>query len=318
MTSDEPVHGPVHGTWEPRPAARWEDGYLSGNGNHGALVFGDPESERVVVTHHSLVRPNGGERARPPELADRLTTLQDRLLAGDTTAAEDFTDGRGLQWVQPFHPAFQVRLRGGAPAGRQRDYRRSVDFTTGVTDAGCEGWRSRVFVSRADDVIVQYVTGDTGVADGPGLTLDITLDHRLPGAPAELGVGQSVVRTPEGALLTLRARYPDSDRAYTGVTLVVPTGGDTTLTPPGVRVEGARSVLLLTRVVRHTGELDTADHARDLRELLPDADGEPWSGDQTYDRLLARHTPSTAPPTTVSPSTSPPTRPNAPCPEPSC
>ncbi len=151
--------------------------------------------------------------------------------------------------MQPFHPAFQVRLRAGAPAGAERDYRRSVDFTTGVTDAGCEGWRSRVFVSRADDVIVQYVTTD---ARGQGLTLDIDLDHRLPGAPAELGVGQSVVRTPEGALLTLRARYPGSDRAYTGVTLVVPTGGDTTLIPPGVRVEGAQSVLLLTRVVRHT------------------------------------------------------------------
>ena len=284
MTAD----GPVHGTWEPHPAARWEDGYLSGNGRHGALVFGDPADDRVVVTHHTLVRPNGGEHARPPQLADQLAALQDRLLAGDTTAAESFTDGRELQWVQPFHPAFQVRLRAGAPAGEARDYRRSVDFGSGVTEAACAGWRSRVFVSRADDVIVQYVTGDT---DGPGLTLDIGLDHRLPGAPAELGVGQSVVRTPEGALLTLRARYPDSDRAYTGVTLVVSTGGVTTLSPPGVRVEGAESVLLLTRVVRHLGELDTAHDTRALRELLPDTDGEPRPGEQTYDHLLARHIP---------------------------
>ncbi|MFI1357207.1 glycosyl hydrolase family 95 catalytic domain-containing protein [Streptomyces sp. NPDC020898] len=280
--------GPVHGTWEPCPAVRWEDGYLSGNGRHGALVFGDPDSDRVIVTHHTLVRPNGSEHARPPRLADQLATLQDRLLAGDTTAAESFTDGRELRWVQPFHPAFQVRLRAAASAGERPDYRRSVDFTTGVTEASCAGWRSRVFVSRADDVIVQYVTREA--AAGPGLTLDIDLDHRLPGAPAELGIGQSVVRTPEGALLTLRARYPDSDRAYTGVTLVVPVGGGTTLMPPGVRVEGAESVLLLTRVVRHTGELDAADQARALRELLPDGDGEPGSGDGTHDRLLARHT----------------------------
>ncbi|KOV83349.1 alpha-L-fucosidase [Streptomyces sp. NRRL WC-3618] len=280
---------PVHGTWEPRPAARWEDGYLSGNGRHGALVLGDPDGDRVVVTHHTLVRPNGSEHARPPRLADRVPALQERLLAGDATAAESFTDGRDMQWVQPFHPAFQVRLRGGSPVGEARDYRRSVDFTSGVVEAGCAGWRSRVFVSRADDVIVQYVTGDTG------LTLDIDLDHRLPNAPPGLGVGQSVVRTPEGALLTLRARYPASNSAYTGVTLVVPTGGDTTLVPPGVRAEGAQSVLLLTRVVRHTGERDTADDARALRDLLADADeaqadDEPWSGERTYDRLLARHT----------------------------
>ncbi|MFD4973801.1 glycoside hydrolase N-terminal domain-containing protein, partial [Streptomyces sp. NPDC058424] len=43
-----------HGTWEPLPAARWEDAFLSGNGHHGALVFGDPDDDRVIVTHHTL------------------------------------------------------------------------------------------------------------------------------------------------------------------------------------------------------------------------------------------------------------------------
>ncbi|MGW3120352.1 glycosyl hydrolase family 95 catalytic domain-containing protein [Streptomyces sp. NPDC001107] len=263
----------VHGTWEPLPATRWEDGFLSGNGHHGALVFGDPNEERVVVTHHTLVRPNGGESARPPRLADRLPLLQDQLLAGELHAAETFTDGRDLQWVQPFHPAFQVRLR--RPTGEEpRRYRRSVDFTTGVVEAVCEGWSSRVFVSRADDVIVQHVTA----AD-----LDISLDHRLPGAPAGLAVGDGAVRTPDGALLTLRVRYPGSDTAYTGVTLVVPMGGRTTLTPPGAHVTDAESVLLLTRVLRHTGELDTTPHARALRELLQ-ADEDP------YTLLLERHT----------------------------
>ncbi|MGW2571197.1 glycosyl hydrolase family 95 catalytic domain-containing protein [Streptomyces sp. NPDC001537] len=263
----------VHGTWESAPATRWEDGFLSGNGHHGALVFGDPNNEQVVVTHHTLVRPNGAEKARPPRLADRLPHLQDQLLAGELHAAETFTDGRDLQWVQPFHPAFQVRLR--RPLGEEpRRYRRSVDFTTGVVKAVCEDWSSRVFVSRADDVIVQHITA----AD-----LDIALDHRLPGAPPGLAVGDGAVLTSEGALLTLRVRYPGSDTAYTGVTLVVVTGGRTTLMPPGVRVADADSVLLLTRVVRHTGELDTTPHARALRELLP-------AGEDPYTLLLDRHT----------------------------
>ncbi|MFF7794435.1 glycoside hydrolase N-terminal domain-containing protein [Streptomyces sp. NPDC007991] len=259
---------PVHGTWEPHPAARWEDGFLSGNGHHGALVFGDPNDERVVVTHHTLVRP-GGRDPRPPQLAADLPALQDRLLAGDTTAAESFTDGRPLQWVQPFHPAFQVRLR--RPPGEIPDYRRDVDFATGVVRAACTGWTSRVFVSRADDVIVQQVSG-------PGLTLDIDLDHRLPGAPVGLGVGHGAVLTPEGALLSLRARYPDSDLACTGVTLLAVTGGTSTLTPPGAHIEGARSVLLLTRVHRHTGELGVLAQGRALRDLLTG-----------YDELLDRH-----------------------------
>ncbi|MFE6363764.1 glycoside hydrolase N-terminal domain-containing protein [Streptomyces sp. NPDC057806] len=265
----------VHGTWEPAPAARWEDAFLSGNGHHGALVFGDPDDDRVIVTHHTLVRPNGGEQARPPELGAQLQELQDRLLAGDTTAAESFTDGRPLQWVQPFHPAFRIRLR--RPPEDAQGYRRSVDFTTGETTAERADWTSRVFVSRADDVIVQHVT-----TAGP--RLDIALDHRLPGAPDGLGVGHGALLTPEGALLSLRARYPGSDRAYTGVTLVAVTRGTCALAPPGVRVEGAASVLLLTRVRRHTGELDVIEEGRALRALLP-ATGQP------YDTLLARHLP---------------------------
>ncbi|MFD3588496.1 glycoside hydrolase N-terminal domain-containing protein [Streptomyces sp. NPDC058683] len=262
--------GPVHGTWEPAPAARWEDAFLSGNGHHGALVFGDPNDDHVIVTQHTLVRPNGGEHARPPRLAAELATVQDRLLAGDLQAAESFTDGRALQWVQPFHPAFRIRLR--RPEGRTDGYRRTVDFSTGEVVATTADRTSRLFVSRADDVIVQQV--------GTG-HLDIALDHRLPGAPPGLGIGHGALRTPEGALLSLRARYPDSDRAYTGVTLVAVTGGSTELVPPGVRVTGADSVLLLTRVRRHTGELDVTAEARELRTLLDDG--------LSYDALLARH-----------------------------
>lgn len=265
--------GPVHGTWEPRPAARWEDGFLSGNGRHGALVFGDPDDDRVIVTHHTLVRPNGGETARAPRLADGLSELRDRLLAGDLTAAEGFTDGRPLQWVQPFHPAFQTRLRG--PGGNRGRYRRSVDFTTGETVAECGGWTSRVFVSRADDVIVQHVTAPD---------LDISLDHRLPGAPADLAVGHGAVLTTDGALLSLRACYPGSDRAYTGATLVVVTGGRTELALPGLRVTGAESVLLLTRVRRHTGRPDVTEEQRALTDLCA---GRSYA--DLLDRHLARH-----------------------------
>ncbi|WP_077801360.1 glycoside hydrolase N-terminal domain-containing protein [Streptomyces sp. JHA26] len=277
--------GPVHGTWEPEPAARWEDAFLSGNGHHGALVFGDPRADRTVVTHHTLVRPDGDdEHRRPPRLAAGLPALQDRLLAGDTTAAEDFTDGRPLQWVRPFHPAFQIRLN-RPPDDTGHPYRRSVDFTTGETTATRSRWTSRVFVSRADDVIVQHVTA-------PHLTLDVSLDPRLPGAPARLGIGHGAVLTPEGALLSLRARYPGSDLAYTGVTLIAVTGGTTKLVPPGVLVEGATEVLLLTRVRRHTGDLDVTAEGRALRDL---ADGDFPDGPDGAPEGTPQHTPHDAP-----------------------
>ncbi|MFD7969710.1 glycosyl hydrolase family 95 catalytic domain-containing protein [Streptomyces clavifer] len=262
----------IDGTWEPAPAARWEDAFLSGNGRHGAMVYGDPADDRVVVNHHTLVRPNGSEDVRPPELAGRLGRLQDALLTGDTTASEEFGAGRPLVWVQPFHPAFRTCVRRGrglheAVAG----YRREVDFTTGEVTASYEAWRSRVFVSRADDVIVQYVTD-------LGLSADILLDHALPGAPAQLAVGRSTVLTPNGANLALRVGYPGSGLAYTGVTAARIDGGTVTVAGEGIRIEGARSLTLTTRVRRGIGHPGLGD----LWAALPQED---------YATLLARHQP---------------------------
>jgi hypothetical protein len=121
-------------------------------------------------------------------------------------------------------------------------------------------------------VIVQRLTGLHA-------ELRVGLDHRLPGAPPDLRADRGVRRVPEGGVLSLTVRYPGSDLGYTGVTLVH-TAGRVGTTPSAVRVTGARSVLLLTRVRRHTGDPDPAAEAAELRELL--AEG-------TYDTLLARH-----------------------------
>lgn len=262
----------IDGTWEPGPATRWEDAFLSGNGRHGAMVFGDPADDRVVVNHHTLVRPNGSEDLRPPELADGLGRLKDALLSGDTTAAETFGAGRPLVWVQPFHPAFRTRVRRSRGLHEAvSGYRREVDFTTGEVTASYEAWRSGVFVSRADDVVVQHITD-------PGLTADVVLDHALPGAPARLAVGRSNALTPGGARLALRVGYPDSGIGYTGVTVARVDGGRVTVAGEGIRVEGARSLTLTTRVVR-------AEDRPDLAEL--------WAGlpDEEYATLLDRHRP---------------------------
>ncbi|MFV0126419.1 glycosyl hydrolase family 95 catalytic domain-containing protein [Streptomyces sp. HMX112] len=273
-----------HGTWEPNPATRWEDAYLSGNGRHGAMAYGTPADERVIVNHHTLVRPNGSEDARPPRLAGELAALQDALLAGDTTAAERFGADRPHQWVQPFHPAFQVRVRcDGTPVG---GYRRQVDFTTGVITTECGDRRSEVFVSRADDLIAHTVT-----APG-GLGADIWLDEELPGLPDGLRLTRSTGLDgagpgPATALLSLRTDYPDGRTAFTGTTLAVLSGGRARPTARGLRVDGARAVLLLTRVVRHPARLDpAAEQAAALRALPTTVP--PTTG---YQDLLARHLP---------------------------
>ncbi|MFF5973794.1 glycoside hydrolase N-terminal domain-containing protein [Streptomyces sp. NPDC012769] len=267
-----------HGTWEPSPAARWEDAFLAGNGHHGALVYGDPADDRVIVTHHLLVRPNNAPQdTRPPRLADRLAAVQGRLLAGDPDAGDTFTDHRPLRWPRPFHPAFQTHLT--APSGPARGpYQRAVDFTTGVVTATDGPRRSDVFVSRADDVVVQRITA-------PGERAELCLDHRLPAAPADLTVDRGTHLTPYGALLTLRVGYGGhgAGSGYTGVTLAVVDGGTTAPHAAGVRFEGARELLLLTRVSPYEGRPDADGTAAALAAL---AHGTVAA---THARLLDRH-----------------------------
>ncbi|MFK3731904.1 glycosyl hydrolase family 95 catalytic domain-containing protein [Streptomyces sp. NPDC088090] len=272
-----PPSGPAHGTWEAGPAARWEDAFLAGNGRHGALVYGDPVDDRVIVTHHTLVRPHHAPGdADPPRLADRLPALQDALLSGAPAAAEAFTDGRPLRRIQSFHPAFLTRVRDEAPDGG-RAARRAADFATGVLTATAGPRTSRVLVSRADDVLVQYVTG-------PGPRVHVELDHRLDGVPPGLATGRGITTAHGETLLTLRAGHPGSTLGYTGVTLVVTDAGRTALTDRGIRVEGAGGLLLLTRVRRHDGPYDPAEETAALRALA----GEEGPA-AAYARLLARH-----------------------------
>ncbi|WP_030262110.1 glycosyl hydrolase family 95 catalytic domain-containing protein [Streptomyces sp. NRRL B-24484] len=271
---------PTHGIHDTAPAARWEDAYLGGNGRHGVLVHGRTEDERLVITHHDLVRPDPASGAEPPLLAPVLAEVQDALLAGrQAEAVAAFGGDWEPRYVQSFHPGFAVRVR--RPAAEADGYRRTLDLRTGVAAAEwheADGWwRCETFVSRADDVVVHLLTAPSGGA----VEAEVCLDTRLPGAPEELRAAvRSVYRpaeipAPEGevprdtALLRLRVRYPDSELGYRGATRLLAPGGTVRCDGPRVHVSGARQLLLLTRTARGPvtepdgclGRLDTGLYA---------------------------------------------------------
>jgi alpha-L-fucosidase 2 len=261
MRSREPVTRP--GSWDDQPAAAWADAFLAGNGRHGALVFGQPRDETVIVTQHRLVRPNGTAGQPPPRLAGRLAGVRALLLAGESAAALDrCCAGWPEHPPQPFHPAFAVRLaRPGL--GPVTGYRRAVDFADGLVSAEWSGpdgvaWRQACFVSRARDIVVQQVTAR-------GLDLLVRQDAALPGAPAGLGVRPWARAGGSEALLGLDVDYPDVPSApagagpvagagppggpgYAGATRIIAPGGRCAAEGDAVRVTGAAEVVVLTQV----------------------------------------------------------------------
>jgi alpha-L-fucosidase 2 len=269
------------GIRDTEPAAAWQDAFLTGNGRHGAMAYGDPHDETVVINHHRLIAPNGSERLIPPPLADRLGEVRDLLLAGKSSDALDrFSAGWPENVPQPFHPAFAIRLRlrpavgrtaSGSPPGdagtlgdRIWDYQRAADFSTGVLTTAWRdsvgGWRRTCFVSRARDVVVQRLQPP------PGADASLEIDHEvlLPGAPR---LAVSWLRRLNGrhsAVIGLRAAYPAAASAaparsgepatpaehggYCGATRIEVPGGECVLGCPVVRIRGATAVLLVTRV----------------------------------------------------------------------
>ncbi|PIM67797.1 lectin [Streptomyces sp. JV178] len=276
---------PERGIHDTSPASAWTDGFLTGNGEHGAVLYGAPTLEKVVLNHHRLVLPNGTRDVKPPVLSGRLEGARDKALAGDYAGANrDFAAGWSLRWTQSYHPAYELRI---ATPGMTtvRDYGRVTDFRTGEVSSSWTDqygtWTRRAFVSRADNVIVHELL------PASGRTVDTTLSVHtaLDGLPTGLGYTTRATVTAGSGYLNLRGTYPAGQGAfgYEGVTRVVASGADATVTASGATIVVAKAtrVLLLTKLGRYessTGWDSEPLHTR-LAALGTD-----------YAALRARHT----------------------------
>lgn len=253
---------PLHDT---SPAACWTDGFRTANGEHGAVLYGEPAMEKVVFDHR---RPalSGGTRV----LSEGSAGVRARTLA------EDFAAGRS------YHPAYEFRI--SSPGMTAVDgYGRITDFRTGeVTSTWTDGygtWARRAFASRADQVIVHELL------PAPGRTVDSTLsvDTALDGLPGSMRfTTRATVRNGSG-YLNLRCDQPSGrgTSGYEGVTRVVAFGGTISASGATLVVIGATRLLLLTKLDRY--ESPTGRVFQALRTALAELDAD-------YVALFERHT----------------------------
>jgi alpha-L-fucosidase 2 len=148
-----------------QPANRWEDAIPTGNGPLGALVFGHVSQDWVVLNHHRcwIEKP----RSELPHLAPHLPEIR-RLQAEGRWAEAAAVFSSVLDGVDyrcetaDYHPLGEIWIHHHDIAAT-RDYRSSLDLNTGEVVVN---WtmkqrhhERRLFVSRADDVVVLTVNG---------------------------------------------------------------------------------------------------------------------------------------------------------------
>jgi hypothetical protein len=260
----QPRPAPERGFVSSEPAQTWEQALISGNGKFGALVYGQPLEETIVLNHARLFMPLH-EPLPPVDTASHLTEIRRLLATGEYQRAADRVvelsrqqGYGGKRWTDPFVPAFDLRVT-MMTNGAVENYSRSVDFATGVaavnwSDARGEFLR-RLFVSRPDDVVALDLRGSRK----GGVDCDFQLTPREPkgqgGWGAErmfqLGVKESLASAEDGWLTYrsgFRKSWPGSLQGYEGVARVLTRGGTRRTAGDKIQVRGADAVLVLTRI----------------------------------------------------------------------
>ena len=150
------------------PAYAWQDALLLGNGTYGAMVYGNPHDETIILNHASLFLPSLPPTVKTINQFSRLDEIRKLMLEGKFVEAtrvpieiakeEGYND---LLWIDQYQPAFDIRLK--QAAGNIRRYKRSLNYQSGEAKVEWEQngnyYCRSMFTSRSDTVIVMKISG---------------------------------------------------------------------------------------------------------------------------------------------------------------
>ncbi len=255
---------PERGFISKTPALTWENALVSGNGKYGALVFGNPVNETIILNHARLYMPVNMP-LQPVNTGAHLQEIREMISAGlYRQAAEhvvEISKAQGYEekrWTDPYIPAFNIRVR-MFPGGAVNHYSRSVDFSTGVVSVNWSdssgSFSRRLFVSRADDAVILSIKGDKRGSVNCSLKLATQPPEGTGGwSPEKMFRNGIDIRT-AGAdqnWLTYRSsfkkKWQGSLEGYEGVSRVVLKGGQTKTNGDSITVSKADEVLLITKI----------------------------------------------------------------------
>ena len=290
--------GPARGLQSERPADRWEECLLSGDGTMGLMVAGNPYHEVLTFNHSELFLPIH-EPLIPPAQGNHLQKIREMMLEGRYQDAADYVvevshaDGFGRKRQSDlFIPAFQLNL--STDSLKVKRYKRQVDFLSGEVTVRWQDRRGtftrQAFVSRADHVVVIRLTSETGAGIDTDMDLSLVttheekrkvkfcLDDNFNLRDVEKGLNGHGFRLRVGYATPWQGGY----KGYEAAIRVVPDGGTATVDGEVLQVRSARSLLIMALVapshdLSHSG---VADLEATLDALPAD-----------YDTLLMRHRP---------------------------
>lgn len=230
--------------WADRPADRFVEGYVLGNGRLGATVLGGVGRERVVLNESTLWSGSPQDADRP-DARQALPQIRELLLKGDNAEAESLVNrnfvckggGSGSGAYGCYQTLGDLTI--DSPEREFADYRRTLDLDRAVTTisyrSGGVGYLREAFASAPAGVLVYRYRADRKAS--------ITFDARLSRAERATVHAEGGDFVIEGELASGQAGV--SGVRYAGRLRVLVKGGRATVDARGVHVVGADEATLL-------------------------------------------------------------------------
>ncbi|MDZ8117833.1 glycosyl hydrolase family 95 catalytic domain-containing protein [Pontiella agarivorans] len=254
--------------WSEKPAQKWEDAFVTGNGRHGTMIWGKAGKETITCVHEELFIPAWERDKRAvADIADDLPEVRRLIRAGDPAGAAKLAVAEARKQLEPQgitndgwpvvpHPAFDLEVIHEGD-GKVVQFRRALNLENGEAlsrwSDGINEVEQRVFSSQADNINVVELRSTKG------RKLNLTL--RLAERPGRIdssetlyrnidinGAFNSITSGVEPGWLFYHADYALDRRGYDGVGRVSLTGGSMSRDGDLLRIKDVERVLVLIRI----------------------------------------------------------------------
>ncbi len=253
----------------PSAYSDWANGFFTGNGKMGLIVFGNPLNDTVIYNDRGFNMAKTRDRSFNTVSAANLEAIRNYCASGNWAAANQLANavhgwqdgGEGNR-----HPGYKMSI--SIPqSGTVSNYSRTCDYRTGeitVNWTDSRGtWQRKAFVSRKDNVIVQYLSKPSNGTITCSIQLGTDPGMNFPS-------GMTFTNNSNADYLNLRVAYPSNTNGagYEGVTRVVTSGGTKSMSGNTLNISGANSVTLLTRTAKYYSNCTGQWNARPLQSQL--------------------------------------------------
>ena len=295
---------PEHNICSISPAREPADDFITGSGALRVQASGRPYTEEISYTQETLYEPLWEKTPLPPDLRPYLPRIRELLLQGrpeETDALIDEAQKKaGFEKYMNFdnkilyptgsprlHTAYWLSFR-QPERPETRNYLRWLDMQSGLISAVWTNdrgsYRSESFAACGDGVILNRFSGPKG-------RLDLEVEITLPGKPFRHGNmvfrnpfrGSSHELTVSEEGITLAWAYnPDfGHKGYAAAIRFLPRGGTVAAGEKGIRLTGADSLVVVSRIVKFEKDFSFAC-AQEVRSGL-------MSTQVDFDRMLAEN-----------------------------